>query len=156
MPVAPLLTSGPVKQALMQKLRANSSIKTAAAGGIHEGLNNSDRIVYPYIVFSLAWMPYEYDWGGVIENIGFDIIVRGLNPVEVNNLDALVTAELHDSSLSVVEPGSEGFPGGPVTLKTLILRRVAELPLSPERNTEGKRVFQNGGTYIVWFQQATE
>ena len=61
-----LPTSGPVKQALVQKLRANSSIASAAVGGIHEGLNASDRIQYPYVVFSLAFAPYEFAWGSAI------------------------------------------------------------------------------------------
>ena len=155
MTVAPLITTGPIKQALVQKLRANSSIKSAAVGGIHEGLNASDRILYPYVVFSLAWAPYDFSWGDVALEMGFDIVVRGTDPVAVNSLDALITAELHDSSLTVTEPGTESDPD-PVLLTTLILRRMAELPLSPVRNTEGKRVFQNGGTYEMSLAQATE
>jgi len=136
-----LPTSGPVKQALVQKLRANSSIASAAVGGIHEGLNASDRIQYPYVVFSLAFAPYEFAWGSAIFVVGFDIVVRGTNPVEVNSLDALITDELHDSTLTVTG------------LSTLTVRRNAELPLSPERNAEGRRVFQNGGTYEIWLDQ---
>ena len=136
-----LPTSGPVKQALVQKLRANSSIASAAVGGIHEGLNASDRIVYPYVIFSLSYAPFEYAWGSALFMLGFDIVIRGTNPVEVNTLDALITEELHDSTLAVTG------------LSNLTVRRNAELPLSPERNAEGRRVFQNGGTYEMWFDQ---
>jgi hypothetical protein len=139
--VPPVPTSGPVKQALVRKLKANSQIKTAAVGGIHEGLNASDVIAYPYVTFSLAFAPLERVWGSVLFVVGFDIVVRGPNPVEVSNLDVLITEELDDSSLSVTG------------LSTLTVHRAAELPLSPDRNAEGRRVFQNGGTYEIWLDK---
>lgn len=144
MPLPVLPTSGPVKQALTQKLRANNAIAAAAVGGIHEGLNASKRLEYPYVVFSLAFAPYEHTWDTALFVVGFDIVVRGPDPVKVNNLDALITAELHDSTLVVTG------------LDTLTVLRTAELPLSPERSAEGRRVFQNGGTYEVWLNQVRQ
>lgn len=134
-------TSGPVKQALVKKLRANSSIRNAAVGGIHEGVNNSKTIRYPYVVYSLAYGPYERQWGSVTFIPGFDIVIRGTDPVEVSNLDVLITEELDDSTLSVTG------------LDSLTVTRTAELPLPPERNAEGLRVFQNGGTYEFWLSK---
>jgi hypothetical protein len=136
-----LPTSGPVKQALVQKLRANNAIRTAAVGGIHEGVNNSKTIRYPYIIYSLMAGPYDRYWGSVLFIPGFDIVVRGTDPVEVSNLDVLITSELDDSTLEVTG------------LETLTVSRTAELPLPPERNAEGIRVFQNGGTYEVWLNK---
>ena len=135
-------TSGPVKRALVKKLRANSLIRAAAVGGIHEGIYASKGPVrYPYIVFSLAYGPYEPSWGSTLFVPGFDIVVRGTNPVAVDSLDALITKELHDSTLLVTG------------LSTLTVSRTAELPLTPEKNAEGLRVFQNGGTYEIWLNK---
>ena len=145
----PLITSGPVKQALINKLRGNSAIDAAAVGGIHEGLNASDTIKYPYVVLSLASAPYEFDWGSAMFVSSYDIVVRGPNPVEVNRLDALITAELNDSSLSVPEPNPED-PEDPGTLTSLNLRREEELPLPPERSAMGRKIYQNGANYSVW------
>lgn len=145
----PLITSGPLKQALVQKLRANSAIRAAAVGGIHEGVNASDTIVYPYIVFSLMAAPYEFTFDSASLHAGFDIVVRGPDPVKVNNLDALITAELNDSELTVPEPSPED-PENPGSLTTLNLRREEELPLSPERNAMGRKIYQNGAHYALW------
>lgn len=141
MAIPALPTSGPVKQALVAKLRANSAIRTAAVGGIHEGKNASPTIRYPYIVFSLAYGPYERAWGSALFIPGFDIVVRGTDPVGVSNLDALITSELDDSTLEVTG------------LSTLTVSRVGELPLPPNENAEGRKVFQNGGTYEVWLDK---
>ena len=134
-------TSGPVKRALIRKLRANSAIRAAAVGGIHEGLNSSDELAYPYVVYNLVFAPLDRAWGSLLFIVGFDIVARGHNPVEVSSLDALITKELHDSTLLVTG------------LSTLTVSRTAELPLSPERTAEGRKLFQNGGTYEVWLDQ---
>lgn len=131
-------TSGPLKQALLKKLLANNQIAVAAVGGIMEGINVADTITYPYVVYSLAFAPIIRMWGSSMLLAGFDIVVRGPNPVEVNSLDALITAELDDSTLTVTG------------LDTLIVRREEELPLAPERDAEGKRIYQNGANYLVW------
>ncbi len=133
--------SGPVKRAFIRKRRANSSIRAASVGGIHEGLNASDVIAYPYVVFGLAFSPLERAWGSLLFIVGFDVIARGFNPVEVSDLDVLIAKELHDSTLLVTG------------LSTLTVSRAAELPLSPERTAEGRKLFQNGGTYEVWLDQ---
>lgn len=145
-----ILTTGPLKQALVATLRANSTIKDAAVGGFHEGINNSDEIRYPYVVYGLALAPIEFDWSGLILAAAFDIVVRGPNPVEVNSLDALITAELNDSTLAVTE-----LPDGidPDDVSTLIVRREMELPLQPDRNAEGKTIYQNGAMYSFWVEQ---
>lgn len=136
--VAP--TSGPLKQALKNAMSGNSGIGTAAVGGIHEGFNNSDTISYPFVTYQLVSGPLSRTFGDGTETLAasFDIVVRGKNPVEVNSLDALITALLDGSELAVTG------------LKTLIVRREEELPLPPDRNAEGKKVYANGATYSFW------
>jgi hypothetical protein len=146
----PLLNSGPVKQALINKLRANGAIDAAAVGGIHEGINARDTIEYPFITVSLAQGPYEFTFDSAMLHAGFDIVVRGPDPVKVNSLDALITAELNDSSLTVPEPNPED-PENPGDLVSLNLRREEELPLPPERNAMGRKIYQNGAFYSVDF-----
>lgn len=131
-------TSGPLKQALYRAMKDNNSIDAAAVGGIHEGFNNSDEIKYPFVTYQLVSGPLTRTWGAVILAASFDIVVRGPNPVEVNSLDALITDELDGSELSVTG------------LSTLIVRREEELPLPPDRNAEGKKVYANGATYSFW------
>jgi hypothetical protein len=116
----------------------NNDIRTAAVGGIHEGFNNSDTIKWPFVTYQLVSGPIARTWGSATLEALFDIVVRGLNPVEVNSLDTLITEELDGSSLSVTG------------LTTLIVRREEELPLPPERDAEGKKVYQNGATYSFW------
>jgi len=145
-----ILTTGPLKQVLVATLRANSTIKAAAVGGFHEGINNADTIRYPYVVYGLAAGPIEFDWGGLILEAAFDIVVRGPDPVEVNTLDALITAELNDSTLTVTELPT-GIESDDVS--TLIVRREMELPLQPDRNAEGKTIYQNGAMYSFWVEQ---
>lgn len=131
-------TSGPIKKALKAKLRANTAIDSAAVGGIHEGVNTRKTIKYPYITYSAAYLPIVRQWGSSMLIAGFDIVARGPNPDEVSDLDALITEELDGGELSVTG------------LTTLIVQREEELPLPPERNAEGIKVYANGGTYSIW------
>ena len=144
-----LITTGPLKKALVNKLRANSAIRAATVGGFHEGLNASKTVKYPHVVFNLVAAPYNFAWGSAMLQASFDIVVRGPDPAEVNSLDALITEELNDSTLSVTGPGD-------VDLTTLNLRREEELPLSPERNAMGQKIFQNGADYSIWVDHKTE
>jgi hypothetical protein len=131
-------TSGPIKVALKAKLSANTAISAAAVGGIHEGINVRKTINYPYVTYSLAYAPIVRHWGSVMLIAGVDVVARGFDPDEVSSLDVLITEELDGGELWV--------PG----LTTLIVQREEELPLSPDRNAEGKKVYANGGTYSIW------
>lgn len=131
-------TSGPLKQAIYRAMKDREAIDNAAVGGIHEGFNNSDKIKYPFITYQLVAAPLSRFWGSTVLAAAFDIVARGLDPVEVNSLDSLITDELDGSELAVTG------------LATLIVRREEELPLPPERNAEGKKIYQNGATYSFW------
>lgn len=136
MSVAP--TSGPIKKALKAKMRANTTINTAAVGGIVEGINTRKSVKFPYISYSVAYLPLERSWGSTMLIAAFDIVVRGEDPEGVSSLFEAITKELDDSKLFVTG------------LSTLIVELVEELPLQPEQTAEGKKVHQNGGTFSVW------
>lgn len=131
-------TSGPIRIALMAKMKANTDILAAAVGGLHEGLNTRKTIVYPYVVVSPAYFPIIRQWGSTMLMCGFDIVAMSPDPDQASTLDQLITAELDDGELSVTG------------LTTLIVRREEELPLPADRNAEGKKVYRNGGTYSIW------
>ena len=133
-----LNTIPPVKQALVQTLRANAALK-AAVHGFHEGIA-PQRTEYPYLVYDIAYAPLDYDWTGVVQRAGFDIFVYGDNSVDAGNIDQLVLDTLHDAALGVTGQ------------TTLYCRRTGSLSSSDIDET-GRRVFQVGGTYEVWTDQ---
>ena len=129
----------PVKQALVQYLRADPALKAALTGGIHEALA-PQKTEYPFLIYSLHYAPLDYLWGSVVQVIGVDVFVFSRDSVEASNLDGLILTRLHDADLAV---------GGQ---DTLICRRVASLSF-PDVDEEGKRIFQPGGTYEIWTDQ---
>lgn len=133
-------TSGPLKQALKNAISGNSEIEEAAVGGVFEGFNNRDDVVYPFITYSLVSGPIDRSFGSgnVTLMAAFDIVVFGKNPVEVNSLDALITSLLDGSELEVTG------------MRTLTVQREEELPLPPERDAEGNKIYSNGATYSFW------
>lgn len=131
-------TSGPLKQALFLAMKGTAPIASAAVGGIHEGFNNRKTIAYPFVTYQLVSAPVVRFWGSKVLVAAFDIVVTGPDPVGVNSLDALITEALDDSELSVTG------------LKTLTVAREEELPLPPDRNAEGKKLYRNGATYSFW------
>lgn len=74
----------------------------------------------------------------------YDIRVIALNPVEAENLDAIIqdafSSITADADLNAVVEG----------LNVLRCHRVADLPDGgPDRDAEGKRIVELGGTYRV-------
>ena len=131
----------PVKRAVVQALRASPSLVSAIAGGIHEGIAPR-KVRYPFITYQLVAAPYSYNWSSVLIKAMFDVSVYAENPVEANNLDALIAAALNDAVLNVDGQDS------------LLCRRTSDLPTGPDTDSEGKRIYQVGGTYSVWTSQA--
>jgi hypothetical protein len=127
-------SSAPIKRAIVQKLRASPSLMAAIAGGIHEGIAPR-KVRYPFIVYQLISAPYDYDWTGVILKAAFDVSVYAVNPVDANNIDALIAGALNDAELTV--DGQDSM-----------------LPTGPDLDSEGKRIYQVGGTYSVWTRQS--
>lgn len=133
-------TSAPIKRAIVQKLRATPALVAAIAGGIHEGIAPR-KVEYPFIVYQLVSSPYAYDWSGAMLQTTFDVSVFAVNPVEANNLDALITGALNEAVLNV-----DGQTN-------LLCRRIADLPTGPDVDAAGRRVYQIGGSYAIWTEQ---
>lgn len=136
----PVTTSAPIKRALVQKLRASPSLVAAIAGGIHEGVAPR-KVRYPFITYQLVSAVYNRQWGGVILEGLFDVTVYAVNPVDANNIDALINAALDEAVLVMDEQDS------------MLCRRVADLPTGPDTDSQGKRIYQVGGSYSVWAHQ---
>ena len=138
--MAVLVTVAPVKRAIVQALRASAPLTAAIAGGIHEGIAPR-KIKYPFIVYQLVAAPYNRQWGGVIIEAMFDVTVYAENPVDANNIDALITAALDEAVLVMDEQDN------------MLCRRIDDLPTGPDVDNEGRRIYQVGGTYSVWAHQ---
>jgi hypothetical protein len=132
----------PVKRAVVQVLRASPSLVSAIRGGIHEGIAPR-KVRYPFIVYQLVAAPYSYDWTGVIIQTLIDVSVYAENPVDANNIDALIAGALNEAVLNV-----DGQTN-------LLCRRVADLPTGPDIDSEGKRIYQIGGSYSIWTDQSS-
>jgi hypothetical protein len=135
----PISTTAPIKQAIVQTLRANTSLHGQLLGGIHEGFAPS-KVKYPFLVYQLVFDPIAYTWGSLMHLAGFDLRIYHTDSVVANNLDALVLNTLNDAALSVAGQS------------TLFARRVADLS-SPDVDDEGRKVYMAGGTYEVWTDQ---
>lgn len=133
-------SSAPVKRAMVQALRADTPFTDSIVGGIHEGLAPR-KVRYPFVVYQLVSSVYDYTQTSVMLRMTFDWSVFAENPVDANNIDALMSAVLNEAELSVDEQTN------------LLCRRVADLPTGPDTDSEGKRIYQVGGTYSVWTNQ---
>lgn len=133
-----MTTISPIKQALVSTIRANSTLMSQVSG-IYEGFAPS-KVAYPFVVYNMAYAPYDFAWDSVMIVSGFDITIWAENSVVANTLDALVVSTLHDTELSVTGQS------------TLLCRRVGEISFS-DMDDEGKKVYQIGGTYEVWTNQ---
>jgi hypothetical protein len=135
-----LVTVAPVKRAIVQTLRASPALVSAIVGGIHEGIAPR-KVRYPFVVYQLVAAPYNRQWGGVIIEAMFDVSVYAENPVDANNIDALITAALNEAVLVMDEQDS------------MLCHRVADLPTGPDLDSGGKRIYRVGGTYSIWAHQ---
>ena len=85
--------------------------------------------------------PYADLWGSRMIVAVVDVFAFARNPVDANNVDQLILNALDGAALSV---------DGQVTL---ICHRVADVGLPPAIDSEGRRVYQVGGSYEVWTDQ---
>jgi hypothetical protein len=130
-------TVAPVKRAVVQEMRSSAPLVAAIAGGINEGIAPR-KVRYPFIVYQLVASPREHQFDGEQIHALFDISVFAENPVDANTVDALIDAALNDAVLTV-----EGQTN-------MLCHRVADLPTGPDIDSEGRRIFQVGGSYSVW------
>lgn len=133
-------TSAPIKRAIVRQLRASPALVAAIAGGIHEGVAPR-KVKYPFVVYQLVSAPYAYQFDGMQVHALVDLTTYAVNPVDANNVDALISGALNEAELAV-----DGQT-------TLLCRRVADLPTGPGTDGTGKRIYQIGGSYSVWTDQ---
>jgi hypothetical protein len=130
-------TVAPTKRALVQAMRAHAPLVAAIAGGIHEAIAPR-KVKYPFVVYQMVSAPHEHQFDGAQIHATFDISTYAENPVDANNVDALVDAAVGDTTLVIAGQTN------------MLCHRVAELPMGPDVDSEGRRIYQVGGSYDVW------
>ena len=133
-------TSASVFQALVQAVRANSTLYASLKGGIHEGFA-PEKIEYPMASYTPVTMPYEDQWGARTIVVVVDVVVVSRSVVEASTLDGSMADTLDGASLT--PPGQT----------SLICRRINDLRLAPDVDEEGRKVYAVGGTYEIWTDQ---
>lgn len=130
-------TVAPVKRAIVRTMRASAPLVAAIVGGINEGMAPR-KVRYPFVVYQLVSSVREHQFDGQQIKSVWDISIYAENPVDANNVDALVQTALNDQDIAV-----DGQT-------TMLCRRVADLPTGPDIDSEGRRIWQAGGSYSVW------
>ena len=131
-------TSGPIRQALVRAVRA------ASAYGSLKGIFNGfapEKTDYPFAVYNEITAPYEDAWGSRMIIAVFDVFVFSLDEVEASDLDQSLADALDGAQLTVEDETS------------LICRRVGDVPVAPDIDEEGRRIYQVGGQYEIWTDQ---
>jgi len=134
-------TSAPIKRGVVRHARADAPLKAALVGGIHEGFA-PEKVKYPFMVYNLIAAPYGDLWGSRVIVAMLDLIAFAENGVDANNVDQLIL---------------NAFDGSQITVDgqtTLICRRLADIPLGPDVDSEGKKIYQIGGMYEIWTDQS--
>lgn len=141
-------TTAPLKNGIVRLVRSSSDLRTALVGGIHERLAPR-RTKYPFMEFSEVSAPFFYSSGGRLLEIHamFDITVFSLNKVEAQNLDLLL-ARLFGSANADVD-----LDALVVGQHVILCHRIGNTPTGPDRDDEGRRIVQFGGTYEIWSTQ---
>lgn len=131
-------TSAPIRQAFIAAVRA------ASAYGSLTGLFNgfaSEKTNYPFATYSEIVAPYEDAWGSRMIIAVFDLFVFARTEAEAGDLDQSLAEALDGAELSVQDQTA------------LICRRVADVPMPPDLDEEGKKIYQVGGSYEIWTDQ---
>jgi hypothetical protein len=133
--VPKISTSSNIKRAFVAWLRANTELKAALVGGIHEGFA-PEKATYPLLKFDVISAPFDYLWGSLMIFMRIDVWIYDRNVVEADNLDGLVARVLDDAALPV-----DGQT-------TLICRREMDLR-STDTDEEGRKVYGVGASYVI-------
>lgn len=138
---------GAQKQAFVRALR-NISALTAAVGsdGIYEGVVTRG-VEYPFVVYTVSFSVRSYDWSHrSLMRTGFDVLVVSDDQVVAHNLDQAIIDGMKNVVLDSFFEASSGQ-------STLFCRRISDMS-SAGTDGEGEKVYQVGGTYAVWTDQA--
>jgi len=131
-------TSATIRRAVVQAVRAASAYSSLK--GIFNGFA-PEQTEYPFAVYNQIAAPYEDDWTNRMTLSAFDIFVYSRNEVEANTLDQALADALDGAQLTVEDQTA------------LICRRVNDIPVSPDVDEEGKKIYQVGATYEIWTDQ---
>jgi hypothetical protein len=134
-------TSAPIRRALVRAVR--SAPVYSSLLGFFNGFAPEDLGVpgYPFAVYNQVPTPYEDDWTSRMIVAVFDIFVFSRNSVEADNLDQAIADALEQAQLTV-----DG-------MDSLMCHRIADVPMPPDVDEQGKRIYQVGGTYEIWTDQ---
>ena len=147
-----LSTTAPIKNGVVRYLRTSAALRTGLKGGIHQRLSPR-RVRYPFAHYGAVSAPYMNDWGsdgnaGVREiHALIDISIFSTSQVEAENLDQRIDG-LFSSAFA-----KEALDALVVGQTVTYCARVGDLPTGPERDDEGRRIVQVGGTYEIWTVQ---
>jgi hypothetical protein len=140
---------GPIKQALVRALRDHSALYAlVGSDGINEGVNprgEEGEESYPQIVYNVISSVRDYDATGLLMQVEIDVWSSSRSQVEAHNLDQLV-AEALEVPLGDFMEGSSGQT-------SLLCHRVVDLSFV-DIDGAGNKVYQMGGSYRIWTDQA--
>ncbi len=137
---APYLTSQNIWRSVVATLRANTTLKNALTGGMHEGIA-PEKVPYPHLVWNAVVPGVKEDTWNSRMYIGLaDIVIVSRNSVEASNLDQSVNGTLDQVSLSVTGQTA------------LICHRVGDIRV-PDADEEGRKIYRVGGSYEIWTSQ---
>ena len=129
-----------VRQALIRQLRANLVLKGQLLGDWSEGFAPSGT-AFPRGVLSLHYAPAQYDWTGVVNILGVDVLIFSKTQEEAASLFQLVFTTLQDQRLTVTGQTS------------LSCRFSSSLSLQDE-DAQGKPIFEVGGVLEIRVAQS--
>jgi hypothetical protein len=131
-------TSANIRRALVQAVRAAPAY--GSLKGIFRGFA-PEETEYPFATYNQVAAPYEDDWSNRMMIAAFDVFVFSRNEVEAGDLDQALADALDGAALTVEN------------MTTLICHRISDIPVPPDPDDEGKKVYQVGGTYEIWTDQ---
>ena len=136
------LTSQNIWRAVVAALRADSGLKAALTGGMHEGLA-PEKVPYPHLVWTAVVPGVKEDTFNSRMYVALaDVSIISRNSVEASNLDQSVCDVLDEAQLSVSGQTS------------LICHRVADLR-DADDDEEGRKIYRIGGSYEIWTSQTS-
>ncbi len=129
-----------VRQALIRQLRSNLVLEDGLPGDWSEGFAPPGT-AYPRGIVSLHYAPAQYDWTGVVNILGVDVLIFAKTQGEAASLFQLAFTTLQDQRLTVTGQTS------------LSCRFTSSLSLQDE-DPQGKPIFEVGGVLEVRVTQS--
>jgi hypothetical protein len=130
----------PVRQALIQALRANLPLQAELTGDWAEGAAPVGA-QYPLGIIALVPSPSFYDWSGVVHDLLVDIVLFSRDQGQAASLNQLVFTTLQDRLLALTG------------LTSLGCRRTGTLSLQ-DVDDQGTAIYEVGGTWRIRVAQS--